>query len=246
MKKMSAQKLVVLGLAACATISPWMRSEAQTHAAGSAGTAQAAVPAIVVATTQASTFPEPAELDYVLPGALTRDVGPEQLRRLFGSANVKIDEQLPGTEGETYRGVVLFDHDPSRRAYVYYQDEQQLRGLRMISVIELGTVWRLDNGVATGMSLDELVRRNGKPLRFQGLDQHSGGFVHDWKGGKLDAREGAAARPLVSLGYSPDAPHFAIPTGYRGYASNDPKYPRQGELLHVTMIGLSFRGEVGL
>lgn len=248
MKNLSAQKFAVLGLAACAMIFVWTRNEAQTLAAGSARAAPAAVPATGAATTQASTFPEPAKLDYVLPGALARDVGPEQLRRMFGSANVKIDEELPGVEGETYRGVVLFDRDPSRRVYVYYQDEQRLRGLRMVMVIGFDSRWRLDNGVTTGMSLAELARRNDKLLRFTGLEQHSGGFVNDWNGGKLEPRKDAAVRPLVTLGYREGASvePSSFPVGGNGHASNDPKYPRQGELLRVMMIGLSFRGEDGL
>lgn len=231
---------VVLLLVACGRNDP-------PNAAPAAPATTATAPAPTAAPPTASA--EPAGLDYVLPGALAPDVGPEQLRRLFGAANVKIDDTLPGPEGESFRGVVLFDGDPTRRAVLHYQDERTLRGLALVEVREPTTRWRLDNGVAIGQSLAELERRNGKPIRFSGLGWDYGGTVTDWNGGKLGSGEGDAAmrharldlRPQPGRGEGVDAE--AVPSSDSEYASDDPKYPRQGELLRVTEIGVSFPGE---
>ena len=228
---------IALLLVACGRNDPPNAAPAATAPAASAAPA-------VSAAEPAGT--EPAATDYVLPGALAPDVGPDQLRRLFGAANIKIDDKLPGPEGESFRGVILFDADPARRAVLHYQDEQALRGLTAVEVRGPTSRWRLDNGVAIGMPLAELVRRNGKPLRFYGLDWDYGGTVSDWNGGKLASREGDAVIRQVRLEYRQDAPRqaaVAVPIGDSEYASDDPKYPRQGELLRVAEIGVSFPGE---
>ncbi|MBX9399708.1 hypothetical protein K4L06_00185 [Lysobacter sp. BMK333-48F3] len=231
---------IVLLLVACGRNDPPNAAPATT----------ATVPAPIAAPPTASpptASAEPAGIDYVLPGALAPDVGPEQLRRLFGAANVKIDDTLPGPEDESFRGVVLFDGDPTRRAVLHYQDEKKLRGLAVVEVREPTTRWRLDNGVAIGQSLAELVRRNGKPIRFSGLDWDYGGTVTDWNGGKLGSGEGDAVMRHARLDVQPqpgrDDGVGAVPTGDSEYASDDPKYPRQGELLRVSEIGVSFPGE---
>ncbi|WP_363797969.1 hypothetical protein ABU614_22695 [Lysobacter firmicutimachus] len=239
---------VVLLLAACGRNDP---PNAGPASAATAPTPAASTPA-AAAPADATPAPgtadsEPASTDYVLPGALAPDVGPEQLRRLFGSANVTIDDRLPGPEGEPFRGVVLFDGDPSRRAVLHYQDEQKLQGLAVVEVREPTTRWRLDNGVAIGQSLADLVRRNGKPIRFSGLGWDYGGTVTDWNGGKLGSGEGDAVMRHARLDFQPQAGRDdgvdAVPSGDSEYASDDPTYPRQGELLRVIEIGVSFPGE---
>ncbi|ALN84708.1 hypothetical protein LC55x_1417 [Lysobacter capsici] len=183
--------------------------------------------------------------DYILPGALAPDVGPERLKQLFGAANVRIDDHMPGPEGEEFRGVILFADDPTRRAVLHYQDEQQLRGLAFVSVREPDTRWRLDNGIVMGMRLSELVRLNGKPIRFSGMGWDYGGTITDWNGGKLASRDGDPVMRGARLGQVPDPSMQAdaVPSSDADYASDDPKFPRQGELLRVEELSVSFPGE---
>lgn len=184
--------------------------------------------------------------DYVLPGALAPDVGPERLKQLFGAANVRIDDHLPGPEGEEFRGVILFADDPTRRAVLHYQDERQLRGLAYVSVREPDTRWRLDNGIVMGMRLSELARLNGKPIRFSGMGWDYGGTITDWNGGKLASRDGDPVMRGARLGEVPGAlaaQADAVPSSDADYASDDPKFPKQGELLRVDELSVSFPGE---
>ncbi|KRB02475.1 hypothetical protein [Lysobacter sp. Root690] len=204
-----------------------------------------AVPAPAAPTITAEPAVE-AVTDYVLPGALAPDVGPERLKQLFGAANVRIDDHLPGPEGEDFRGVILFADDPTRRAELHYQDEQQLRGLAFVSVREADTRWRLDNGIVMGMRLSELVRLNSKPIRFSGMGWDYGGTITDWNGGKLASRDGDPVMRGARLGLVPGGPSTqadAVPSSDADYASDDPKFPKQGELLRVEELSVSFPGE---
>ncbi|MBN7135113.1 hypothetical protein A7A76_10095 [Lysobacter enzymogenes] len=231
---------LALVLAAC-------QREATAPAAPAQDAAKAA-PAASAPTSQSGNTPEHPALapvsDYVLPGALAPDLGVEQLRQLFGAGNVAIDEHLPGAEGEQIRGARLFGADPARRARLYFQDSQALRGLSMVVVDDPGSRWRLDNGVAIGLPLADLVRLNGKPLRFYGLDWDYGGIVTDWNGGALAPQDGDPVQRGARLGWADDAPaHAAAPVGDGEFSSDDPRYPKQGALLQVGELSVSFPGE---
>jgi hypothetical protein len=164
---------------------------------------------------------------------------------MFGAANVQISDHLPGVEGEEFRGVILFADDPTRRAELHFQNQQQLRGLAYVVVRERTTRWRLDNGIVMGMRLADLVRLNGKPIRFSGLGWDFGGAIHDWNGGKLASRDGDPIRRLAELDYVSDRPASGNdhPSGDRYFSSDDPRYPRQGQLLTVSELAVSFPGE---
>ncbi|MGO1073081.1 hypothetical protein [Lysobacter sp. CA199] len=183
--------------------------------------------------------------DYVLPGALAPDLGPEQLRQLFGAANVAIDERLNGAEGEQFRGVIVYPQDSTRRAYLYFQDEQNLRGLSTVTVRDRDTRWRLDTGLRMGMPLAELARLNGKPIRFSGLDWDYGGVVDDWNGGKLAGDGSAAVMRHARLGYTGETALQPgdFPVGDSAFSSADRRYPKQGRLLTVVEFGISLPGE---
>lgn len=183
--------------------------------------------------------------DYVLPGALAPDTGLEQLRQWFGAGNVQIDDHIAVPEGEELRGIVLYPKDSTRRAYLFFQNTQTLRGLSYVRISDRDTRWRLAPGVAMGMSLAELARLNGKPIRFSGLEWDYGGIVTDWNGGKIAGTGGDAVMRHARLGYtgSTYVGDNDYPTGDDGVSSDDKRYPKQGRLLTVIEFGVSFPGE---
>lgn len=234
--RLSALCALALALPACQrdAAAPAQPAAAQPHAAAADASA-------VSAPAQPALAPVS---DYILPGALAPDTGVEQLRQLFGADNVAIDERLPGAEGEQIRGVLLFGGDPARRARLYFQDSQTLRSLSLAVVDDPGSRWRLDNGVRIGLPLAQLERLNGKPLRYSGLDWDYGGHVGDWNGGALAPKDGDAIRRGVRLGRAGDAaPDAAVPVGDGEFSSDDRRYPRQGALLRVSALSVSFPGE---
>ncbi len=182
---------------------------------------------------------------YVLPGDFDAGTTPAELCSRFGVDNVEVGE-LPGAEGATARGVVLFPKDTTRRAYLYFQDEQALRGLSLLRVFDPDSLWRLDNGVAIGMTLAELVERNGKPITYTGLGWDYGGTVEDLGGGTLTLPREGAIRSNWRLG-PVNAGETQIgnryPVGEASFASDDPRYPQQGQYVAVRELWVSFPGE---
>lgn len=199
------------------------------------------------ATTEAAPPPAPDSqgMSYVLPGDFAPDDGVDALRKRFGEQQVQIGE-VPGAEGEMFRGVILFPEDSTRRAYLYFQDEKALRGLSLVRVFEPDTRWRLANGITMGMPLAELVRRNGKPIEYMGLDWDYGGAVSDLNGGALTPPDDAAVLSHWELGAAPREegyPADAYPVGEGTYSSDDPRYPDQGTIVVVRELSVSFPGE---
>lgn len=218
--------------------------------------AQTEATAAVASTTQPSTAevaPAPAtapsqdeqDASFVLPGDFAPDVDVDTLRKRFGAAQVQIGE-VPGAEGEMFRGIILFPEDSTRRAYLYFQDETALRGLSLVRVFESDTRWRLDNGITMGMPLAELVKRNGRPIEYSGLDWDYGGAVSDLHGGALTPPANVAIRRNWRLGSANSErewPENAYPIGDATFSSDDPKYPDQGKNVVVRELSVSFPGE---
>jgi hypothetical protein len=242
---MTLHRLVLAGLAclllACSPKTP--SPDATASLATASATGDAGAPA-----RDAPAAPSPSgetvQNEWVLPGMFAPDTTFDALRDRFGAGQVRAGD-VPGAEGESFRGVVLFPDDPAHRAYLYFQDEQSLRGLSRVRVIDATSRWRLDNGVAMGMALAELVRRNGKPIRYTGLGWDYGGNIEDLHEGTLArSQEGPVTRHW-RLGPSAGADTVSntYPVGEASFASDDPRYPRQGETVAVSELWVAFPGE---
>lgn len=229
----------ILALAAC------QRSPAPESP--DAAPAPAAAP-FVPAPGGASAGAAPAESEqaFVLPGDFAASTTQADLERRFGKEQVRIG-QVPGGEGETSRGIVLFPDDAQRRAYLYFQDEKALTGLSTVRIVDAGSRWSLANGLKIGMPLKDVVVLNGKPIAYYGLGWDYGGSVTSLNGGKLETTADAKARPNIRLGSrdvpGQPAPDNAYPVGDREFSSDDPKYPKQGEFVAVSEIAVSFPGK---
>lgn len=184
---------------------------------------------------------------FLLPGSFSEQTTLADLQARFGAANVRVVEA--GGEGE--RTVVLFEGDPSRRAYVAFHDGKALAGLRSISVRDPGSRWRGKHRVHVGMSLAALQAANGKPFVFSGFDERARAWVRDQWSPALDEDDSTLGRLDVGEG---DRMYFDVDLGLRGggagvpadayphddnLRSDDPRYPRLGELVEVVGFGAS-------
>jgi hypothetical protein len=178
---------------------------------------------------------------WILPGDFSPDTTLPDLQRRFGASNVKAQE-IPGAEGESFRGVLLFSDDPTRRATIYFQDQQNLLGLAMVSIDEDRSQWRLASGIGIGTPLSEVRRINGKPFTFSGFDWDYGGTIIDWHGGKLGpASDGAVFARIQLRMPQGDAGHNAYPQGDSQFSSDDRRWADLG--ITVGGISVSFPGE---
>src|SRR5204862_1014303 len=95
-------------------------------------------------------------------------------------------DKVAGAEGEGFNGIVLFGNDPQRRAEIFFADEANQRGMSSIRVTGVKSRWHFDNGLRVGVTLAELVAKNGAPISYSGLDWDYGGTISDWNGGRLE------------------------------------------------------------
>jgi hypothetical protein len=177
--------------------------------------------------------------DYVLPGSFTRDTTLAALKTRFGAEQVAV-QTLDGAEGETFEGVVLFPSDPARRAEIIPAGERAGDGIAAIRISGTGSKWTLDTGVHLGMTLEALVKRNGAPLVFSGLDWDYGGAIQQWNGGALEPKEGDPIHRSLTLTHADDAPEGSYPLGDGEFRSDDRAYPQQGRVVRVGQIMVSF------
>jgi len=178
-----------------------------------------------------------ADSTYLLPGFFHAKVTLDNLRRRFGANNVRVDK-IAGAEGEEFNGIVLFGNDPQRRAEIFFADEANQRGIGSIRVSGDKSRWHFDNGLRVGVTLAELVAKNGAAISYSGLDWDYGGTISDWHGGRLEAMTRGFPPRSIGLTYAPNASGF--PSGEGTYRSDDKKYAKALSALYVGMLSVGF------
>ena len=178
---------------------------------------------------------------FALPGPITADTSPDDLRHIYGPANV-IQGDVPGAEGATAHGITLFPNDPKRRAFVYFEDQDKLKQLSMVSITGDGSQWHGAQGVRCGMPLAELVAANAGPFELLGFDWDYGGQVIDWLGGRLaSASDAPTLRVQLRHGALPkNVPYSKLPIGDRTFRSDHPQMAKMQAV--VEGISISFPG----
>lgn len=87
-------------------------------------------------------------------------------------------------EGNEEPGTILFPNDESRRVEIVWKDKRRNRNPEWIR-IPAGSRWPTFGGLRSGMPLAELEKLNGRPFKFSGFDWDYGGFVTNWRAGRL-------------------------------------------------------------
>jgi hypothetical protein len=135
-----------------------------------------------------------------------------ELEQAYGKAKVK-HEDIPGAEGETIPGARLFA-DTDRELEVIWDPENEKKKV-VFDVHVIGTAWKFENGLKTGMTLEEVEKINGKPFKISGFAWDYGGYAN-FEGGKLAGK--------VSLRFNPsteDIPEYL--QGDKELSSTDKK-----------------------
>jgi len=178
-----------------------------------------------------------ADSTYLLPGFFHAKVTLDNLRRRFGPNNARVGK-VAGAEGDEVTGVVLFGDDPQRRAEVFFADEANQRGIGSIRVTGAKSRWHFDNGLRLGVTLGELVAKNGAPISYSGLDWDYGGAISDWHGGSLESLSKEVPPKGIGLTHAANASGF--PLGEGTYRSDDKKYAKALSSLYVGMLAVNF------
>jgi len=114
-------------------------------------------------------------------------------------------------EGASEPGTLVFPNDPARRIEILWHDEKQQRRPALIRV-GAGALWHFratdDPGadgatLGVGTPLAAVEAANGRPFTLSGFEWDYGGFVTDWRGGRLATPPGGC---LLSLQFEPGPP----------------------------------------
>ena len=122
-------------------------------------------------------------------------------------------EDLPGAEGETHKGLVLFPKAMDRRVEVWFIDDSlnRVAGLTLRDPVKISR-WSVA-GITIGSSLAEVQKANGKPFLILGFDWDYAGLIADWKGGVFAQALSGGCK--LSLSFSTDA---LTPGNFQGEA----------------------------
>ena len=183
------------------------------------------------------------QTDWTLPGWITQQTTLAQLQAHYGAGNVR-KETLDGPEGSTYSAYVIYPDDPGKRFELEPLEDNGVVTIAGVRIVDMGTRWHDANGLHAGMTLAELVAKNGKPISFSGLDWDYGGTVQDWNGGTLAPPDDLVMYPTIILTRRPGLTESVnVPAGDGLFRSDDPKWTSIGKDLVVGQVLLSWPDE---
>jgi len=173
---------------------------------------------------------------FLLETAVKQSDTLESLRKQYGEANV-IKSELPGAEGETSQGWMLFPNETEKKLLIYLDESDSHPG--SITANELNSKWHLANSIKMGTDIKALQALNQKPFSFFGFYWDYGGVISDWNGGALDKKAADGSHIGIHL-CPPEDPK--LPDNYLSgdgtFQSDDPLAQQFPPV--VCEIGLSF------
>lgn len=146
-------------------------------------------------------------------------------------------QDLPGAEGETHQGLVLFPRAMDRRIEVAFIDDKTatVSGLTLRDTAKTSR-WSVA-GITIGASLAAVQKANGKPYVVSGFGWDYGGFVTDFKNGALGRMLPGGCSVTVRFGKDGNAPKALSGDGVK-VSSDNPALLKFAPV--VTEIGVNF------
>jgi hypothetical protein len=150
-----------------------------------------------VATADSTAIGESPNNFYCIPGVQAGTVkansSEASLKELLGPENVVRDSVYIG-EGFYEKGTTLYKGTPEE-AQILWKDTVNFANPDNVLIRPAegkSNQWLVEGGIKIGMTLAELEKINGKSFSVSGFGWDYGGFVADWKGGKLDGKDGVS------------------------------------------------------
>ena len=136
-------------------------------------------------------------------GPFRPDATAVSLAEHFGARNVTNTDIYVG-EGNTEPGTIVFDASPLDRIEVLWIDPVGRRRPRVLrvrqSAVPLPTShWRTPRGLALGIHLKEVERKNRRPFRLAGFGWDYGGTTISWAAGTFDTDQPPTCRTRARL-----------------------------------------------
>lgn len=110
-------------------------------------------------------------------GPFARTTSHVDLVKVYGAKNVTF-ENVNRAEGEVVKATVLFAKDPQRRLDIEWHDVKRRRQPSTITVLGENSRWIGPLGIKTGMTIQDIEQRAGKPFKINGFGFDVAGAGH--------------------------------------------------------------------
>lgn len=178
--------------------------------------------------------PPPQEGPITCASPVSPDDTERRLKQRYGKDAVMQD--LPGAEGETYKGLVLFPQAADRRIEIAFNDKAMRASGLILRDTARTSRWSV-SGITIGSSLAAVQKANGKPFLVSGFEWDYGGFVTDWKGGALAGPMQGGCTVTIRFDRKSAAPKSLLGDGVK-VASDSATLVKWAPV--VTEIGVNF------
>jgi hypothetical protein len=118
-------------------------------------------------------------------GLIRANVNFEELKTIYGSAAIK-DERICGPECIDSIDVTKIFPDTKNEAIIYWQDSAYHQKIGFITSYSEGADWHTGDGLKIGSSVLDLLRLNGKAIKFYGFGWDYGGAIISYNAGKFE------------------------------------------------------------
>ncbi|MGJ4950335.1 hypothetical protein [Bradyrhizobium sp. HKCCYLS20291] len=178
--------------------------------------------------------PMEGPISCTLPVAATDSA--QSLKQRYGAEAVVQD--LPGAEGETFKGLVLFPRAMDRRIEVAFIDDKKMSPVSGLTLRDSAKTSRWSvAGITIGSSLAAVQQANGKPFVVAGFGWDYGGFVTDFKNGALGRMLPGGCSITLRFGKDGNVPRALSGDGVK-VKSDNPALVKFAPV--VTEIGVNF------
>lgn len=163
----------------------------------------------------------------------TPDATPATLAAVFGRENV-VPETIDGPEGQPLNVTAIYPKDPMKRIEVTFGNEEERTNLTSVTVRDAASLWKAAGGYTFGDGIAKVEEANGKPFAMSGFEWDYGGYVTDWKDGKLKEAGGCA----TSVRFSPESTNIPeAVSGDRTVLSSDAAVKAAKPIVSMFSIG---------
>lgn len=135
-------------------------------------------------------------------GMITRTTTEAELEQLYGAENLKM-QRIAVAEDSEREGVILFP-GTNKEVEIIWQTATSEGTPAFVRISKDSTVWKTEDGITIGSTLEALEKVNGTPFQFYGFEWDYSGLVTDWKDGKFDRYFVVALVPQDFNAINPD------------------------------------------
>jgi hypothetical protein len=127
-------------------------------------------------------------------GPITANYNQDSLIATFGLNNVITDEVAEGDGLNSYMITTVYPNT-NKALYVRWAKGLDLKKIQSVRFEADSSVWKTEQGLTIGSTLDQIVAANGKDFKFYGFDIDQNGSTNLWEGGKLSKNLSVVLNP---------------------------------------------------